>query len=331
MFKYSRFLWMLSWISGFALVSGSVWAQVRWDLPTAYPLSSFQTQTVQQFADEVKQLTNGRLLITVHPNGSLYKATEIKRALQTGQVPAAEWLISSSANENPLFSIDSIPFLATSYTDARHLYLAARPAQEKALSAQGMKILFSVAWPGQSLYSVKPLSSPADLAGTKMRSYNPSTARIAQLLRAQPVTIQLTELSQALATGGVDNFLTSSASGVENKLYEHVKYFYTVNAWHPRNITAVNQKAFDALDKPTQDAVLQAASKVEWRGWQASETASQEYLKELAKNGMTITDPPESIKTELKKVGDTLTAEWLQSTGAEGQSIISDYKKRAGR
>jgi TRAP-type C4-dicarboxylate transport system substrate-binding protein len=172
-------------------VAGAASAQTKWDLPTGYSANSFQTQNVQQFANEVDQLTGGKLKITLHPGGSLYKANEIKRAVQTGQVPAAEFILSGAANENPLFGIDSIPFLATSYADAKRLYQAAKPAQDKLLASQGIKVLFTVPWPGQSLYSLKPINTPADFAGTKMRAYNPATTRIAQLLKAQPVTIQL--------------------------------------------------------------------------------------------------------------------------------------------
>lgn len=308
-------------------VAATVSAQTKWDLPTGYGANSFQTQNVQQFAAEVEQLTGGKLKITLHPGGSLYKANEIKRAVQTGQVPAAEFILSGAANENPLFGVDSIPFLATSYGDAKRLYQAAKPAQDKLLASQGIKVLFTVPWPGQSLYSLKPVNTPADLAGTKMRAYNPATTRIAQLLKAQPVTIQLAELGQALATGGVQNFLTSSASGVESKLHEQVKYFYPVNAWLPRNATVVNQKAFDALDKPTQEAVLKAAAAAEARGWATSEKLDGEYIKELGSKGMTIAAPSEAIKKTLADIGDTMTAEWLKTAGAEGQAVIDAYRK----
>lgn len=303
-------------------------AQTKWDLPTGYSANSFQTQNVQQFADEVDKLTNGKLKITVHAGGSLYKANEIKRAVQTGQVPAAEFILSGAANENPLFGVDSIPFLATSYSASKRLYEAAKPAQDKLLGSQGMKVLFTVPWPGQSLYSIKPVSSPADFAGTKMRAYNPATTRIAQLLKAQPVTIQLAELPQALATGGVQNFLTSSASGVESKLHEQVKHFYPVSAWLPRNATVVNQKAFDELDKATQDAVLKAAMNAEQRGWITSERLDGEYIKELGAKGMTIAQPSESVKKELAAIGETMTAEWLKTAGPEGQAVIDAYRGR---
>lgn len=306
----------------------ATWAQTKWDLPTGYGANSFQTQNVQQFANEVDQLTGGKLKITLHAGGSLYKANEIKRAVQTGQVQAAEFILSGAANENPLFGIDSIPFLATSYGDAKRLYTAAKPAQDKLLASQGVKVLFTVPWPGQSLYSLKPINAPADFAGTKMRAYNPATTRIAQLLKAQPVTIQLAELGQALATGGVQNFLTSSASGVESKLHEQVKYFYPVSAWLPRNATVVSQKAFDALDKTTQDALLKAAAAAEQRGWATSEKLDGEYMKELAAKGMTISPPSDSVKKELAAIGETMTAEWLKTAGPEGQAVIDAYRKK---
>jgi TRAP-type C4-dicarboxylate transport system substrate-binding protein len=226
-----------------------------------------------------------------------------------------------------LFGVDSIPFLATSYADARRLYQAARPVQEKLLATQGIKVLFSVPWPGQSLYSLKPVSSPGDFASTKMRAYNPATTRIAQLLKAQPVTIQLAELGQALATGAVDNFLTSSASGIESKLHEQVKYFYPVSAWLPRNATVVSQKAFDALDKPTQEALLKAAVAAEARGWAMSEKLDGEYIKELGAKGMTIAPPSDAVKKALSAIGETMTAEWLKTAGPDGQAIVDAYRK----
>ena len=320
---------MKKYLLALAVLGATTWAhaQAKWDLPTGYAVNSFQTENVQQFANEVDKATGGKLKITLHPNGSLYKANEIKRAVQTGQTQAGEFLLSGAANENPLFGADSIPFLATGYDDARRLYGAARPSLDKLLAGQGIKLLFSVPWPGQSLYSVKPINSPDDFRGTKMRAYNPTTARIAQLLKAQPTTIQLAELGQALATGTVENFLTSSASGIENKLFEQTRYFYPVNGWLPRNATVVNLKAFEALDKPAQEAVLKAASAAEQRGWQASEQKDREYIQELGAKGMKISPPSESVRKELRAIGETMTAEWLKTAGAEGQAVIDAYRK----
>jgi TRAP-type transport system periplasmic protein len=310
-----------------ALAAGAAQAQTKWDLPTGYAVGSFQTENVQQFASEVDKATAGKLKITLHPNGSLYKANEIKRAVQTGQAQAGEFILSGAANENALFGVDSVPFLADSYPAAKKLAEAARPQIDKLLASQGIKLLFTSPWPGQSLYSGKPVEAIGDLKGTKMRAYNPATTRIAQLAGAQPTTIQLSELGQALATGTVENFLTSSASGVENKLFESVKYLYTVNAWLPKNAIVVGKAAFDALDKPMQDALLKAAAAAEQRGWQVSEQKDAEYLKELAAKGMKIAPPSEVLRTELRAIGTRMTSEWAKSAGAEGQAIIDAYKK----
>ncbi len=316
-------------ISLAAIVAASTsLAQTKWDLPTGYAVGSFQTENVQIFANDVDKATAGKLKITLHANGSLYKANEIKRAVQTGQTPAGEFLLSGSANENALFGVDSIPFLATNYADARKLYTASKPALEKLLASQGIKLMFSVPWPGQSLYSVKEIKGPDDLKGTKMRAYNPATTRIAQMLKAQPTTIQLAELGQALATGTVENFLTSSASGVENKLFEQTKFFYPVNAWLPRNATVVSQKAFDALDKPTQEAVLKAAAAAETRGWAMSEQKDIEFVKELGSKGMKITPPSDALRKELLAIGEAMTADWLKTTGSDGQGIVDSFRKK---
>lgn len=303
-------------------------AQTKWDLPSGYGSNTFQTKNLEQFAADVKTATGGKVEITVHSGASLFKQPEIKRAIQTGMAPAGEFIISGLANENPLFGADSIPFLATSYADAKRLYEATKPVQAKVLASQGIKMLFSVPWPGQSLYSVKPINTADDFKGTKMRAYNPATTKIAQMLGASPVTIQLPELGQALATGAASNFLTSSASGADGKLYEQVKYFYPVNAWLPRNVTAVNQKSFDALDKATQDAVMKAAADAEARGWKASEKVDEDSIAILKANGVTIAQPSESVKAVLQKIGDTMTEEWLASAGADGKAIIDAYRKK---
>jgi TRAP-type C4-dicarboxylate transport system substrate-binding protein len=308
--------------------AASAQAQVKWDLPSGYGTNTFQVQNLQQFAEGVDKATAGKLKIAVHPNASLFKANEIKRAVQSAQVPVGEFILSGAANEAPIFGVDSIPFLATSYADSKRLDDASRPALVKTLAAQGVKLLYTVPWPPQSLYSAKPVGALKDLKGTKMRAYNPATSFIANAVGAQPVTIQLAELPAALATGGVDNFLTSSASGIDSKLYESVKYFYAVAAWLPRNAVVVNQKAFDALDKPSQEAVLQQAAAAEQRGWKLSEQRDAEYLKELAAKGMKIDPTSEGLKKELKSIGDQMTADWVKLAGGEGKAVIDAFQKK---
>jgi TRAP-type transport system periplasmic protein len=316
---------MLACALGAAAATAS--AQTKWDLPSGYGPNTFQVQNLQWFADEVDKATSGKLKFTLHANASLFKANEIKRAVQSAQTPIGEFIASGAANDNPIYGIDSIPFLATSYAEAKRLNDASRPALNKVLASQGLKLLYAVPWPPQSLYSAKPVQSLADLKGTRMRAYNPATSKIAELLGAQPVTVQLAELPQALATGAVNNFLTSSASGVDSKLHEHVKHFYAVAAWLPRNLVVVNQKAFDGLDAGTQAALLSTASAAEARGWRISEERDAEYLKELSARGMTIDPRAEGLKRELRAIGERMTTDWLATAGPDGKAVIDTFRK----
>ena len=314
---------------GFAtgLVSATAFAQTAWDMPTPYPATNFHTENITQFVADVANASGGKLKITVHPGGSLFKANEIKRAVQGGQAQIGEILLSGYSNEDPVFGADGVPFLATSFAESKKLWLAQKPVLEAKLAKQGIKLLYSIPWPPQGIFSKNPINAASDLKGVKWRAYSPQTSRIAELVGAQPVTIQAAELSQALATGAVGAFMTSGATGYDSKVWEQVKNFYDVQAWLPKNAVLVSQKAFDALDKATQDALLKSAAAAEERGWKLSEDKTKFYLGELGKNGMAVTPPSAALKADMKKVGDTMIAEWVKTAGADGQAIIDAYHK----
>jgi TRAP-type C4-dicarboxylate transport system substrate-binding protein len=317
----------LSLLAGLLAVSGFVSAQTKWDLPAAYPATNFHSVNLNQFAADVDKASGGKLKITVHPGASLFKAPEIKRAVQGGQAQMGEILLAAYQNEWQMFGADGLPFLATSYDDSMKLYKAQRPILEKKLAEQGMMLLYAVPWPPQGIYSKKPIQSAADLKGSKWRAYSPSTSRIAELVGAQPVTVQAAELSQALATGVVESNMTSGATGVDSKLYEHLKFYYDVQAWLPKNAIIVNKKAFDALDKPTQDAVVKAAAEAETRGWAASRKVNTDTMAVLKANGMTIAPPSAQLKADMQKVGETMIKEWLAKAGPEGQAMLDAFRK----
>jgi TRAP-type C4-dicarboxylate transport system substrate-binding protein len=308
-------------------LSTATLAQTKWDLPAAYPATNFHTVNLNQFAADVEKASGGKLRITVHANASLFKAPEIKRAVQGGQAQAGEILLANFSNEWAIYAADGLPFLADSYDESMKLYRAQRPLMEKKLAEQGMMLLYSVAWPPQGIYSKKPINSVADLKGSKWRAYSPTTARIGELVGAQPVTVQAAELAQALATGVVEANMTSGATGVDSKLFEHLKYYYDVQAWLPKNAVIVNKRAFDALDKPTQDAVLKAAAAAEARGWTESRKVNDDTLATLRKNGMEVLPPSAQLKADMKRVGDTILKEWLDRAGAEGKALLDAYRR----
>ena len=310
-------------------LAASASAQTKWDLPSAYPASNMHTENLAQFVKDVDAATGGKLKIQVHDNASLFKAPEIKRAVQGGQAQAGEILLVNFQNEWPLWGIDGIPFLATSYADSFKLYQASKATLQKKLGEQGMVLLYAVAWPPQGIFTKKQVASAADMKGIKWRAYSPATARIGELVGAQPVTVQQAELSQAMATGVVESYMSSGSTGYDTKTYEHLKFFADTQAWLPKNAVIANKKAFDALDKATQDGLLKAAAEAEQRGWTASERKTGEYLDLLKKNGMTVYPPSAQLKADMQKVGETMLKEWLDKAGPEGKAVVDAY--RAGK
>lgn len=310
-----------------AFVAGApALAQTTWDMPTPYPATNFHTENIQKFSDDVAAASEGKLRITVHPGGSLFKATEIRRAVQTGQAQIGEILLSGMANEDPLFAVDTIPFLASSYADAKVLWDVSRSAVEERLARAGLKLLFSVPWQPQGMYSTAELAGVADLKGLKIRSYSPTVARMIELMGAQPVTVQAADLTQALSTGLVSANITSSATGYDSKSWEQLGWYSDVQAWLPKNVVFVRQRDFDALDPTTREAVLKAAAEAESRGWKSSEERNSWYLDQLRANGMKVVAPSEELGAELRRIGDTMTTEWVASVGPDGKALLDAYR-----
>jgi TRAP-type C4-dicarboxylate transport system substrate-binding protein len=306
-------------------ISGVASAQTKWDMPTPYPDGNFHTKNVREFAEEIAKSTGGKLQLQVHSNGSLIKHPEIKRAVQTGQVPMGEVLISVLSNESPLFAFDSNPFLANSYAKEHKLWQAAAPHIVKRLDSQGIQLLYSVPWPPQGLYAKKEIHSLGDLKGIKFRTYSPTTSRFAELVGAIPTTIQVPDIPQAFRTGLVDAMITSGATGVDSQAWDYLQYYYDTQAFLPQNMVIVNKASFSKLDGATQKAVLQAAKSAEARGWKTSESENEGYVKTMGSHGIKIMQPSKQLSSEFEAIGHQMAEEWGKKAGAEGEAILKAY------
>jgi TRAP-type C4-dicarboxylate transport system substrate-binding protein len=297
-------------------------------MPMAYPASNYHSVNGANFAKCVAKGTEGKLEIVTHPSGSLFKGNDIKRAVQTGQAPIGERLLSAHQNENILFGIDSVPFLATSFEDSEALWSVARSKIEEILTKQNLVYLYAVPWPPQGLYFKKEISAAADMKGVKFRSYNTATARLATLAGMRPVQIEAAELSQALATGVAEAFITSAATGYDGKVWEHVSHFYMVDAWMPRNTVFVNKQAWEALEESARSVVKSCADKAAAEGLEAAKAYNKLTVEGLRKGGMKIQLPGDRLRADLKKIGEAMTKEWLSQAGDAGSAILAAYRKQ---
>ncbi|HEX6706876.1 MAG TPA: TRAP transporter substrate-binding protein [Albitalea sp.] len=308
-----------------ALAAPHVRARTGWRLATGYRGESFHTVNIAAMAREVGSATGGELRIDVHPNNGLVKLAEMRAAVESGQVEAGETIMSSLVREIPVAGADSVPFIVSSYADARRMWRCQRPLVERHFVRRGLQVLYAVPWPPQGLYSAKPIASASDLVGTRMRTYNATTVRIAELLGAQAVDVPMVEVGKALAEGRIDSMITSAVTGVENKVWSHVKHYYDINAWFPKNLVFANVAALRALPARSREALLDASAAAEQRGWAASAAAATQSVDELRRSGMKVDKVPPDLGQEIKRFGERFSIEWIRQVGAEANEIFVPY------
>ena len=316
----------LAVIATLSLIFSPLAQAETWDLPMAYSASNFHSVTGKAFGQCVTLGTGGELTLKTHPGGSLYSGAEIKRAVQSGQVNIGERLLSSNANENAVFGFDSVPFLATSFEDSEKLWEAAKEPLRKILEEQNLHLLYSVPWPAQGLYFDREVKTLADAKGLKFRTYNTSSARMAELAGMQPIQIEAAEISQAFATGIAQGMVSSGSTGYDRKIWESLSHYYAADAWLPRNYMIVNKEAWDKLDQTTQNVFNGCSELAEYAGDWRSIQYNEFTVNQLAANGMTVGRVSPELEAELKKIGEEMTNEWLKDAGAVGRKIVADFR-----
>jgi TRAP-type C4-dicarboxylate transport system substrate-binding protein len=321
-----RSLLVAAGLAGAVLASSAALAE-KWNMPVRSNERNYMTRSVTEFAETVRKNTGGKLEIVIHPEDSLTKQPEVKRAVQTAQVQLGEFLMSMHSNENAVFGVDSVPFLAGNNEEGKKLLAAARPFIEERLGRQGMRLLFVTPWPPNSFYAGKEIKSVSDFKGLKFRAFNPVTGRLAELMGAVPVTVQQSEVPQAFSTGVIQAMITSPATGVDTQAWDFVKYFYEVKAMAPWNVVIVNERLFSRLDQASKDAVLAAAKAAEERGWKMQEEETGKLIQTLRSKGMEVRQPSPELMRELKTIGDQLIQEWAKAAGEDGQKILDAYRK----
>ena len=296
-------------------------------MPLGYPKSSYVSQVAAAFA----RTASGEPLnlgINLHYRGSLIPANQIKEAVAEGRVLIGERLLSAEAASNPLYSYDSIPFLAAGLADNARLARLARPALREALADEGLELLYSVPFLPQGIYANRRIDRLADLRGLRLRVYSANSERMAELLGMEPVHVENANLLAAIAEGRVDAVLTSAVSGVSLKLWNHYRYFHAINAWMPRAYAFANRQRFWRRLRRAERASLAAAGRAaEEHGLVIARLSEDAMLKTLTDNGIEVREPDQAFKDELRAATAVMRDEWLDSTGATGAAILRAFDR----
>lgn len=294
-------------------------------IATAYAADNFQTQNLQMFADDLRRVTKGKINFKLYPAGSLLKPADIFSGVRNGKAQGGEMMMSSLSQEANIFGIDALPFIVSDYDDARRLWEVSRPAVARAMREKGLELLYAVPWPGQNLYSVREIRSLIDFKGLRMRTYNQSTERIAELVGASKVTFQVIELARAIEQEKLDLMLTSSWTGVDTHAWSKMRYYYKVNAWIPKNMVFVDARLYDGLDAGTRNSFQELAQVAERRGWKMSQDSDRRYESQLAANHVNVSTLDFFLRSYLDRMGENLARDWLRKAGPEELDVLLRY------
>jgi TRAP-type C4-dicarboxylate transport system substrate-binding protein len=308
-----------------ATMSFGALAQTTWNMATPYPEAEFHTRNIQQFVADVEKLSGGELKITVHSAQSLFKHPEIPRAVRSGQVEIGETLMANLSNQNPIFQVDAIPFLVTGYDSAKKLWQGQRPFVETYLKDQGMRLVYTVPWPGQGFYTRNEINSIADMAGIKFRTYNSTTEKMVSLMKGVPTTVEAVEIPQAFSAGIVDAMVTSAATGARTEAWTFSNYYYDTQAWMPKNMIYVNEAAYKRLSPKAQQAIVDAGKAAETRGWKMSEEVFTETTN-ILKDKMKYRAPNEQLIKALAQIGDVMSVTWAEAVGPNAEKILAPLR-----
>lgn len=299
---------------------------LRWRMSAEHPSANFNTKLAEEFAQNVKRVTNGELDITVVASSALAKRPEVAGKLETGEFEIGDVLLSAVDSEDPLFALDSLPFLATSPEQARLLWEVTRQAIEERLMRRGIRVLYAVPWPPQNLYTNQAVNRMADFEGKGFRSYNPTLSRMATLMGAKPLVLTTYETPDAFRSGKIMAMMTSATTSLDLKAWTFTTHLYDIRAFIPKNVVMVNEAAFQKLSPRVQRGMLNAARRAEIQGREISGAIAAYQQRMLKRMGLTIvsTLPPELDKG-FERIGATLIADWVAQASEEDQALIERY------
>lgn len=317
----------------FSLVSFSgALAKTKWDLHLNYPAGNFHSKGAQQFADKVKEATNGELNIVLHPGAALgFKGPELLRAVAEGQLVIAEVPTGMVEGDAPTLALTAQPFISSNAFEQRLLYQLAKPTYAKILKKFNQFTLYSSVWPFSGIYTQRAINAEADLKGLKMRVYDGTGLAFGKATGIAARKMPFSEVYPAMKAGLLDSMYTSSVSGVDAKAWEVLKYFTPINIVGPVNMINVNLDAWNKLPQNIQRTVLEIAAQMEDDMWNLASDMDRKSRSTLVEKGMAIKPVSNEFRAQLDALGQQLRAAWAKKAGAEAQKILDEYDRITGR
>ena len=305
-------------------------AQVEWDVAIPWGATEFHTVNAMNFAEAVEEATDGEVVMTIHPGGSLgIRANESLRAVEDGAVPMAEYALFQNVGDLPLLGIESIPFLIEDYAELRVMHELVRPTWEERLAARNQKALYMVPWPSQNFFTKEPVETLADLEGVRFRTYDANTATMISNLGGVPLQMNNADIVPALATGKLDAVMTSGTTAVAQKYWEFLNHTYNTNHLWASNALVVGLDYWNELTPEQQETIERVAAEMEPGFWEVSEGEHAKRMAQLEENGMTVQAPSPELAAAMREATAEMAGDFADRVPGAGD-VIESFEARTG-
>jgi TRAP-type transport system periplasmic protein len=321
---------LLSMLTGACLLlfPAALQAQTVWDMPTEYPQNAMPGVGLTAFTKHVAESSGGKLEIKPSFDAKAgIKSAGMLAAIAEGRVQAGDAFAGALEAEDPIFALPSLPFLVTSTADAKRLADIARPHLAAALQKKGLRLLYLTPWPPSGIWSKTPLTSPSDIAGLSIRTYDRTSTEVFLSVGAKAASISFADTMPKLVDGSINAVLSSGDGGAGRKLWEYLPCFSEITYSLPLSIASVNQAAYDGLSPGTRAAVDAASRQTESELWLALSTRLEENYQRMRQNGVTIDSNPEPLIVEALRTGAAAAQRaWCSRSGPVCAEILDAFK-----
>ncbi|MBS0319043.1 MAG: TRAP transporter substrate-binding protein DctP [Proteobacteria bacterium] len=254
----------------------------------------FRDRLCHRFGDEVTRRTNGALKFQVYPNSSLMKTNAQFGAMRKGALDLSLFPVSYAGGEVPEVNIGLMPALVPSY-DIGSQWKTADVGKlfTKVLNDKGIVIVSWIWQAGGVASRSKPLVTPADAKGMKVRGGSREMDMMLKDAGAAVISLPSNEIYAAMQTGAMDAAMTSSTSLISFRLEELAKNLTTGRGrayWFMLEPLLMSKDVFDKLPKAQQDAIMAVGAEMEAFALQGARADDQAVAKVYEKAGAKVHD-----------------------------------------
>ena len=324
----------VAFLGAVSLVGAATAAEYNFNLAVVQAAQSLNGLSQAEFAKQVKERSGGKIEITIHAGGALgYKERDHYDAVRDGAVALAATPFDKFVGLDPVYGLQSLPFLTPTIDSTKTMLDVAGPYYDKAFRKANQTLLFGAPFTPQGIWAKKMIRSPADLKGLKMHTYDVTGPKTMKAAGAAPIQLSWADVVPGLSTNLIEAVLTSDESGANGKFWEYgVKYFNFLGYTMGIAAVTMNLDSYNGLPKDLQKVIRDSAKAAEDWAWNNT-VARVEFNKDRMKKGggVWVGDVPESVINHLKKAGAPRLDEWKKAMGPDSEKILAEFKMKVGK